>query len=343
MATIIYPETIDYEWMYQRPQQMLKAFASLGHRSIFYNFEYIFKKDQPVIEIQPNYFLCKPTVPLNQIGIEEPVVLWISYPANIGCIGKYNEKLVVFDALDEASDEFNYWAPDLEQMVNKSDIIFTTAKKMYEQHIKNHKNVYMCPNAADYEHFSKAQGNFAPRPEDMPKNDRPTIGYFGALATWIDWEIIRYLSAANPTFNFVMVGPLYAEFRSPCQAPNIYYVGRKDYSVLPNYLQYFDVCMIPFKVTPMIEGCNPIKMYEYLSAGKPVVTTDMPETAQYDMIYVGKSKEQFNQKIQQALLEKKDVNKINERIEFAKANSWTHRAAMAAEVIEKTYEEKYRK
>ncbi|QHI72320.1 glycosyltransferase [Aminipila terrae] len=340
MLTIVYPATIDYEWMYQRPQQLLKAFAELGNRVVFYNYDYFYKQQEPVIELYPNFFVCRAEVPLKDIGVEGPVVLWITYPMHVQYVGKFNEDLVVFDALDEPAGEFEYWAKDVNELSSKSDIIFTTAKKLYDYHTQRHDNVHMCPNAADYDHFSKAQKVFAQKPLDFPKNNRPTIGYYGALATWVDWDLIRYISNQNRHFNFVMIGPLYDKFRNPVKANNIYYLGRKDYWQLPEYLQWLDVCMIPFKVTPMIEGCNPIKMYEYLSAGKAVITTDMPETSQYSQIYVGRTKEEFNQKMRIALLDKENEERKNERILLAKNNSWHHRAEKALEEMEKALKNK---
>lgn len=340
MLTIVYPATIDYEWIIQRPQQLLKAFAELGNKVIFYNYDFYYKQEQPVMEIYPNFFVCRADVPLKKIGVKGPIVLWITYPMHVQQVGKFHEDLVVFDALDEPSDEFGLWANDVDKLASKSDVIFTTAKKMYDYHIKHHNNVHMCPNAADYEHFSKAQKPFSQKPLDFPRNNRPTIGYFGVLATWMDWELVRYISNQNRHFNFVLLGPLFDRFTNPVKAYNLYYLGRKEYSELPEYLQWFDVCIIPFSVTPMIEGCNPIKMYEYLSAGKPVITTNMPETSQYSEIYIGRTKEEFNQVMRKAILDKDNEEKINERIILAKNNSWRHRAQMALEVIEETLKNK---
>lgn len=336
MATIVYPPTIDYKWLYQRPQQLFKAFAELGHKAVFYNNPHYFKQSKNMIEHYPNFFLCTPDVALNSLPVEKPVVHWISYPPHFNQAGKYQEDLLVFDAIDEASGEFANWAHGLNKITDKADIIFTTANKLYDYHNERHKNVHMCPNGADYEHFKSAQKLFGPRPMDMPKNNRPIIGYIGAVAPWIDWELIEYISSHNKTFNFVIIGPLYGQFIGNVKAPNLYYLGRKEYEVLPQYLQCFDVCMIPFKITSMIQACNPIKMYEYLSAGKPVIATNMPEAAAIKEVYIGKSKEEFNQRIHQALFEKNNQNKINLRIELAKNNSWIHRAATAIDIIEKT-------
>ncbi len=337
MATIVYPPTIDFNWLYQRPQQILKEIAAQGFNVIFYNNDYYFKQKKDIEELYPNFFLCKPQISLNRLNIDKPIILWISYPPHVNQIGRYGEDIVIFDAIDEASGEFISWAKDLDRITRKADIIFTTAEKLYNYHSKKHKDVYMCPNGTDFAHFNKARKMFSQRPKDLPTNDRPIIGYYGAIAPWIDWNIIRYISQRNRDFNFVMIGPLYGRFKGKIDAKNIYYLGRKEYDELPRYLQYFDICIIPFKVTPMIESCNPIKMYEYLSAGKGIVTTNMPETSKINEIYIGKSKEEFNQKIHEALLDKNNIKKINTRIEIAKNNSWVHRAITVKNIIEETF------
>ena len=336
MATIIYPPTIEYKWLYQRPQQLFKAFAELGHKAVFYNNPFYLKSDNKVKELYENFFLCSPETPLKNLPVERPYIHWISYPPHFNQAGKFKEDLLVFDALDEASGEFATWAHGIDKITAKADIIFTTAQKLYDYHSKRHENVHMCPNGADYEHFKSAQRIFSPRPKDMPQNNRPVIGFIGAVAPWIDWQLIKYISTQNKTFNFVFVGPFYGNFKEVVKMPNIHYLGRKDYEILPQYLQHFDVCIIPFKVTSMIEACNPIKMYEYLCSGKPVIATNMPEAIMMKEIYIGRNKEEFNQRIHLALLEKDNEDKIKSRIQLAKNNSWHDRAVTAMDVIEHT-------
>lgn len=325
MPTIVYPPTIDFEWLYQRPQQILREMAGLGYKVVFYNHDNYYKQNEPMMEIYPNFFLCRPEIALENLPIDNPIILWISYPPNVGYIGKYKERLVVFDAIDEPSGEFADWAKDLDRVASQSDIVFTTAKKLYDYHQDSHGNVQMCQNGADYKHFSRAQGQFSSKPPDMPDNQKPIIGYFGAVAPWIDWELVEYISEHNNDYDFVIIGPLYGDFQDIVSRDNIYYLGRKSYAELPEYLQYFDVCIIPFQLTPMTEACNPIKMYEYLSSGKPIVTTDMPEVRNINGIYVGRTKEEFNQYIKEALEENDFVKKMN-RMKIAKANSWASRA-----------------
>jgi len=336
MPTIVYPSTIDYAWLYQRPQQLLKEIAALGYKVIYYNNEVYFRQKSSIIETSPNFLLCRSDIPLRYLKIEEPIISWISYPPHVSQIGNFNEKFVVFDALDNASDEFSSWSKHLDTISSKSDIILTTSQKLYNYHKKNHSNVNMCPNAADFKHFNKAHRLFATRPKDLPQNFKPIVGYFGALATWIDWDLMKYISKQNKNLNFVMIGPSFNGHQPPIKSNNVYFLGRKNYLDLPLYLQYFDVSIIPFKLSSMIEGCNPIKMYEYLSSGKPVIATNMPEVANVKEIYIGKTPKAFNLKLQQALSERFDLDKINSRIEYARNNSWTHRAKTAVKIIEKT-------
>ncbi|WP_054694232.1 glycosyltransferase [Syntrophomonas palmitatica] len=332
MPTIIYPPTIDFAWLFQRPQQLLREMAGLGYKVLFYNHDHYFKQNENVVKVYPNFWLCTPETPWEELPLEYPIILWISYPPNVEFIGRYQEKLVVFDAIDEASGEFAHWAGDLDRAAAKADIIFATAQKLYDYHKNKHLNVYMCPNGADYKHFSPAQGIISPKPFDMPDNQKPVIGYFGAIAPWIDWELMNYISEQNHDVNFVMIGPLYGEFKDIVTADNIYYLGRKNYLELPEYLQYFDVCIIPFQVTSMTEACNPIKMYEYQSAGKPIVSTDMPEVRNIEGLYVGRTREEFNQYLREAL-EDKDFVKKMKRMKIAKANSWLNRAKIIDAVI----------
>lgn len=333
MPTIIYPPTIDYGWLYQRPQQLLKEMASLGYKVIYYNNEIYCKQRHSIMELNPNFLLTKSDIPLKYLRVERPIISWISYPPHVKLAGSYGEELIVFDAIDDASDEFSSWKKDLDKISKKADIIFTTAKKMYYYHKKYHTSVYMCPNGADYQHFNRAKRLFDDRPKDLPKNVNPIIGYFGAVAPWIDWELIKYISTKNPNLNFVIIGPKYGSFSGIVNGDNIYYLGRKSYLELPNYLQYFDVCLLPFKITSMIEGCNPIKLYEYLSSGKPVVATNMPEVTNIPGVYIGKGKEDFNAKIKESLRERFNLKDINNRINYAKKNSWENRAKYAHSII----------
>ncbi|NHM26779.1 glycosyltransferase family 1 protein [Desulfofundulus sp. TPOSR] len=336
MPTIIHPPSLRFNWMCQRPQQMFREFARLGYQAIYCNPR---RPNEPrgAFRLAKNLYICTGVDPLT-ISHEEPRILWISAPAMVRHIQRYRPHLVVYDALDEPAEEFSTWAPYVEELRARADVIFATSRKLYETNRQHHPNVYLCPNGVDYAHFHPALYGNLPRPPDLPADGRPVAGYCGALATWLDWELLDYITDSNPRLHFVFVGPLY-NISLPFQKPNMSVLGYRDYRWLPNYLQCFDVCLIPFKITPMTEGCNPIKMYEYLSTGKPVVATPLPEVLFHPEIYVGRTPEEFNQLIHRAL-SGDSPGARERRIALARENSWARRAQLAIGVIEETLKKK---
>jgi len=339
MDTIIYPPTIDYRWLYQRPQQMMRALARQGFRTIFCNNDAYFREKPYFKEVETNFFICNRIDP-RQIDLVKNPILWVSYPPHAALIGKYGEKLLVFDAIDEPAEEFEHWNQKIPIFQKEADIIFATADTLYQHHRQVHSNVHLCPNGADYSHFAKADADVPPLLPDMPCDGLPIVGYYGAVATWIDWDLVKFLVDAHPEYSFVFIGPLYGLESFPLKGKNIHFLDRKEYEVLPTYLSHFSACIIPFKLSRMIQGCNPIKMYEYFSAGKPVVATAMPELIKCREALIGRNPKEFSFQLRKAVEEDSKASK-ERRKAFARENSWDARASLAARVIRETLARKY--
>ncbi|MCX7885334.1 MAG: hypothetical protein N2448_09965 [Caloramator sp.] len=335
MEIVLYPPTINYYLSYQRPQQLFKALNKIGYRIIFCNYN---PEDRTGYfnEIFQDFFVCSKINPYKMSKLDKMPILWITYPPFASYLDQYPNKLLIFDAIDEPSDEFESWQNGLDILRRKSDIIFATSKKLYNDNKLYKDNVFLCPNGTDYDYFSRAENIFSDKPYDMPRDNKITVGYFGAIATWVNWAFVYNTALCNPDINFIFIGPLFNMSRFPIRLSNVYYLGKKPYDKLVNYLQYFDICFIPFKVTNMINGCNPIKMYEYLSAGKIVVATDFAEAAGCEFINIIKSKDYILfGKIVKKLLDENNEDIKMKRKEFAKNNSWDERAKVVDEVIKK--------
>jgi len=336
LPTIIHPPSIPFRWMVQRPQQMFVQFAALGYNCIFCNPA---RRESPpsVSRLSENLIVATKTDPLSIIH-PEPRILWLDAPSMVRRINKYRPHMVAYDALDHPTEEFSEWGPYLPNLRKKADVIFATSRKLYEENKKEHHNVHLCPNGVDFDHFSRARHGHLPVPSDVRDKGRPIIGYVGALASWLDWELIDYITGVNPQFSFIFVGPLY-NIAPPVEKANLHFLGYRDYRMLPSYIQCFDICLIPFRLTSMTEGCNPIKMYEYLSAGKPVISTPLPEVAGMGGVLVGRTPEEFNLLMHHALHRDTEENR-NFRVEEAYRNSWRQRAAVAASIMDLTLREK---
>jgi glycosyltransferase involved in cell wall biosynthesis len=133
----------------------------------------------------------------------------------------------------------------------------------------------------------------------------------------------------------LLVGPVNSGKDQLDAYSNIIMVGAKPYEALPSYLSNIDVCLIPFKLNDITLASNPIKMYEYLAAGKPVVSTALPEVVRNasEIVYIGKNDEDFLRKVENAVKESQINNEgsINERVSFAKKNSWQSRIQVMEE------------
>ncbi|SPF44526.1 Glycosyl transferases group 1 family protein [Candidatus Desulfosporosinus infrequens] len=324
MPTIIYPPSIPWSWMFQRPQQLLGHFSA-SSQTILY--EDLGNFTQPNIKhLSPTFLLCQ-GISAMTIPHPRPRILWLTVPSHINLIHSYNPDLVIYDAVDEPKEEFASWAPYYPAILARSDLIFCSSQSIYDYFSVRHPQVYLVPNGVDYVHFSPSKRN---RPVDLPSG-KPIIGYSGAIAPWVDWELLRVAIRENPGLNFVFIGALFQLKKFPLKIKNAYYLGLKPYNELPAYLHHFEVGLIPFLQTEMTNGCNPIKLYEYYASGIQVLGTPLPELLTIPKINLESNPLLFSLRLRH-LLEGKDSDKA-ERMAFAQANDWSERSGRMLQQI----------
>jgi len=265
---------------------------------------------------------------LNKLKINE-IMYIVQFPgwSNLALKLKAEKPgLVLYDCMDEHAG-FSTNSLEIEEtekkLISEADVVITSAKLLEQKAKKFNDNTILIRNGTEFEHFNnpKANGKL-----DSIK-DKPIIGYFGAISDWFDTEIIEYCAKEKPEWQFVLIGSTWGSDISKVEElDNVHIVGEVLYKDLPGYLSYFDVCIIPFKVIPLTMSTNPVKFYEYISAGKPIVSTKLPELEYYkDYCYLAETKEDFLIKLSKAVSEKEDIDMINKRIQLAKDNSWDAR------------------
>jgi len=331
--TIVYPPALDWRLLYQRPQQLMTAFSKLpGVRAIFINNESYTQMNRPIEKVNDDLFLVRKGVPYDHL-VKGKKVLWFSSPAHYNYTDQKDFDFVVFDYLDNSADEFAVWKDYIPHCFDRANLVATTARIMYESHKDDGRPIFMCPNGADYEHFKKAQFKL-PKPPDFPvlEEGRKVVGFHGAMASWVDYELI--VRIANEGYHVVLIGNN-SLYRRNIIHPEVTCLPHKDYKVLPAYIAQFDVCMVPFKLTEMIRGCDPIKYYEYLAAGKPVIATRMDEIAnKFGDITYFVDRRNCGELVERALRENSS-EKIAARTLVAQQNSWDSRAIEAISMINK--------
>jgi len=209
------------------------------------------------------------------------VALYVSNIYYGRILGGMRRRAAIYDCNDNhlAFPGTPAWARGyFERVVRQVDAVVVSSKLLREEiEPLRQEGIVEIGNGVDLELFETAWR--APRrPADIASLPRPRLGYAGALAAWIDFELLAAVARAFPDGTLVLVGPAVGPGIEPREffaaLPNVRWLGAKPHAELPHYVAEMDVCLIPFRTTPLTRGVNPNKLYEYLALGKPVVSTD---------------------------------------------------------------------
>jgi glycosyltransferase involved in cell wall biosynthesis len=325
---IIVQSHLRWDFVWQRPQQLLSRLAE--HRPVLFVEEPIFLDDlaSPNLDISvphANVFRAVPHLPGlfrddYERGIAEirrlvqqailpggelkrtfnnPVQWFYSPFTAPAMLGAFNEVAVVYDCMDELS-QFRFAHPDLVRrerlLLANADIVFTGGYKLYESKRRYHTNVHFFGCGVDNRHFGKARLSETPVPADIASLPQPVFGYFGVIDERIDYDLLSTVAEARPDASVVMVGPVVkVDPATLPKASNIHWLGQRDYSALPAYLKGFTVCLMPFALNEATEFINPTKTLEYMAAGKPIVSTAVPDVVRNftPVVRVARSEREF--------------------------------------------------
>ncbi|MGM0409884.1 MAG: hypothetical protein ACQEQF_03895 [Bacillota bacterium] len=314
MKSILYPPTLDWNFLFQRPQQLMSQFALNNWKVHYINKTQRYKD---VEEIKENLYLYHDfSIYLNRV--KKVDVLYISSPRQHYICDKVKADIVIYDCVDK----FIEWEKHEKKMLNRADIIFTTSQYLYDEKNKYHDHVFLIKNACDYDFF---QGDYK-TPIDLSRLKRPIIALIGALGNWIDRDILNYVAKKYTT---ILIGK---EFGNNL-GEGMINLASKSYNELPFYYNNIDLGLIPFDKSETSLAANPIKMYEYLAAGKAVVGSKLPELeAMNEVLYLADKPQKFVDEIEKAL--KEDCLSLREkRKKIASENTWEDRFEKIESII----------
>ena len=271
---------------------------------------------------------------MKENGFERPY-LWCYSPTSCDLVGRIKNAGVIYDCVDRHSAYKGMIDPAVvdmmeEDLARSADQVFCTAQGLYETLLKYNKNTEMIPNGAAYELFSKAAAE--PRDETKP----PVFGFVGMLQECIDYDVIMKLAEAYPDGEIDLIGkPLPGVDLSPLhQYKNIKLMGLIPQPELPEYIKRFDVCLNIFREGKLAKDVSPLKFYEYLATGKPIVSTKEPlQVIDFsDVTYISETPEDFVVKCEEALHER-DPEKVAKRMAYGKACSWDERVKRMEQIL----------
>lgn len=353
---------IDWHFRHQRPQQIAQALAEEGDR-VFYVSSNLLESKSAGFSIEQldkngrlfQINLCvksltviyhhAPTADFSRQLLDSvgELLLWantqkiinvVQHPFWSPIAQQIPNSQLVYDCMDHHEGFANTGKEIIaleHELFRNADLTVTTSGFLDDIVAKHTPRREIIRNAGEYEYFAAVPADIYRDPKG-----RKIIGYYGAIAEWFDIELVRLLSQRFSDCLILLIGADTVNAKAQLKSQsNIVFVGEVPYQKLTHYLYAFDVCLLPFKVIPLILATNPVKVYEYLGAGKPVVAVDVPEIKQFgDLVRVGKDHEHFAGEVADLLAEAPSEINIAERRAFAEQQTWHHRARDLARALD---------
>ena len=293
-------------------------------RSVFILDLYYFRRYlMDAVRKIPNKYLCvysTDTVPLKRIG-------------------QYQQKgfRVIYEYVDDINPDLiapGRIAQILERhaalLSNSNVLTVATADKLYENVLRTGGSgrVIQISNGAECARFSPDSVTDDTEYTEWVRQDKIKAGYYGALASWVDYELLKRL-AEEQNMQIILIGVEHDDslkMSGLLERNNVRYFGKKPYDMLAGYVHYFDVCMIPFVINEITEATSPVKLFEYMSMEKPVVSTALPECMKYDAVTIAHSQEEFIKAVYDCWGKREDHKRKEQLSRCAWDNDWSAKA-----------------
>jgi teichuronic acid biosynthesis glycosyltransferase TuaH len=255
-------------------------------------------------------------------------VLWLCTPISAPLIGRLGESLVVFDAIDnwlrhvEMGPYREASARGYEAIRQRADVIFCVSESLVESLAGGRADPSWVPNGVDLGLFTPT----GPRAADVLEIPGPRVGYAGVFERRVDLELVAAVASALPSLSFVFVGPYDRRLVAPlAKLPNVHFLGRRPFEEVPAYLRAMDLCVMPHRVDAFTDSMNPLKLYEYLACGLPVVSTPVAGTESFrGLVDIAGTPEEFVAAIAEAL-QRSSPEEVAARRRAVEAHSWQSR------------------
>lgn len=333
----------------QRPHHLAREFAKLGFFVIYFepsNYmkkfriidknivtvnSYIYLLDVPKSHPKKSFFLLPNTMATALDIVKE--VRKSGYSIIYEYIDEFHG-----DISGDLSVQLTIWN-ELKKI--KPVLCVASARKLEDDlrsHLGNKQKIVLAPNAVYTEHFDFTNNKTENPPTDLEgivKRGNPIVGFYGALAPWIDFKIINNLAREHKDLEIVLLGIDYnGAAKNLERLNNVHDLGPKKYEELPKYAKYFNCAIIPFKHGQIAKATSPIKLFEYMAAGLPTVCTrDLRECRGFDYVYMAKDDDEFIKDIYLALDNYKNIDCRKRLLKQAEENTWSERAKTIVEAI----------
>ncbi|MGD1277667.1 MAG: glycosyltransferase [Tepidisphaeraceae bacterium] len=279
------------------------------------------------------------------LGMKE-FQLWTFLPTVADYVGRLGESVSVYYCVDEWS-KFSYVdGPKLaaaeQRLCRAVDVVFATSATLTESRGAYNPHTYLARHGVDHELFRTALEPSTPVPPELAALQPPVLGFYGTIQDWVDLDLIAHLARRRPQWSIALVGNTHVDISRLSGLANVHFLGPKPHASLPMYCKGLAVGLIPQKINELTIHMNPLKLREYLSAGLPVVSTALPEVAQYaPWAAAADSHEQFEQAVAAAIAD--DTPQLRrQRSDAMAGETWQRKVAELGATVMQVKAEKCR-
>jgi glycosyltransferase involved in cell wall biosynthesis len=289
-------------------------------------------------------FLPKLKKVLKEHHIKDPI-LWVFNPFAVHFVDSIPHKFLVYHCVDDLSHipgADSQAILDAEKvLLGKANIVFATSPWLCEKCRHHNKNTHLQNNVGDFAHFSKVMDESTPVAPAVAKFKHPVVMFVGNIAaSKLDFELIEQIALKRIDWSIVLVGPVWNDV-SPLRLQrlqkfnNLFMLPHVPYPQLPTYIKAADALIIPYQINDYTKGVFPIKFFEFLATGKPVVSIDLPSLHQYrDIVPLPGTHQAFSRAVD-SVIKEEDINR-DKRIALAKQNTWEHRLEELSSLIQES-------
>lgn len=282
---------------------------------------------------------------VRRLGLRD-YLLWTYLPTSVALVDRLDPAALVYHCVDEHSAFPGFVDPDVvraydDALTRRADLVITTAENLRASRAALNPHTHHVANAADVAHFGRALDPALALPADIAAIPRPRIGVIGVHDERLDEAAVEAIALADPAWHVVMVGPIREGDVDEARLrplPNVHLLGGKPLAELPAYLKALDVALIPYKLNELSRNIFPLKLFEYLAGGVPVVSAALPELAPYaDVVALAARPRDYPALVSRALADlagPRAAAARDERARLAADNTWDGRVEAISGLVE---------